>query len=295
MCPDANEAVRQIGKTAMLTFVGVDWLMSQKADFWDEYVDALTEKTLKDLQEQGSSTYTESAVRSSVENYLNTPGSALYYFPDETGELLQKAVDAGIAEIVLEGEDVSNATAQHGQVSSAGLVEDYVKLELTSDGTKKFADATEKYKGKYIAIRLDQTVVSFPGVNTVISNGEAVITGMSGADEAKQLASDIRGGALPVQLEDIEHNSVGATLGQDALHTSLTAAVIGFVLILLFMIVIYRVPGVIACLALTFSHFGGAFVHQSAGCDPDPAGNRGYHSIRRYGSGREYRYLCQNQ
>ena len=249
---DANEAVRQIGKTAMLTFVGVDWSDVQKADFWDEYVDALTEKTMKDLQEQGSSTYTESAVRSSVENYLNTPGSALYYFPDETGELLQKAVDAGIAEIVLEGEDVSNATAQHGQVSSAGLVEDYVKLELTSDGTKKFADATEKYKGKYIAIRLDQTVVSFPGVNTVISNGEAVITGMSGSDEAKQLASDIRGGALPVQLEDIEHNSVGATLGQDALHTSLTAAVIGFALILLFMIVIYRVPGVIACLALIF-------------------------------------------
>ena len=71
---DANEAVRQIGKTAMLTFVGVDWSDVQKADFWDEYVDALTEKTLKDLQEQGSSTYTESAVRSSVENYLNTPG-----------------------------------------------------------------------------------------------------------------------------------------------------------------------------------------------------------------------------
>ena len=74
----------------------------------------------------------------------------------------------------------------------------------------KFAEATQKYVGDYIAVRLDETIVSMPSVNTAITDGTAIITGMNDADEARQLASDIRGGALPVQLEDIEHNSVGA-------------------------------------------------------------------------------------
>lgn len=250
---DANEAVKQIGKTAMLTFVGVDWNAITKAGLTDEYVDPLTQKVLEELNSQGSSaSYSESTVRSNVKEYLSSASSALYYFPEETAEIVQKAIDQGIAKVVLEGEDVASASAQHGPTSSSGAAEDYVKLELNSTGRDQFKEATETYKNKYIAIRLDQTIVSMPSVNVVISDGTAIITGMDSADEAKQLAADIRGGALPVQLEDIEHNSVGATLGQDALATSMTAAVIGFILVLLFMILIYRVPGLVASLSLIF-------------------------------------------
>ena len=114
------------------------------------------------------------------------------------------------------------------------------------------ASATTQYRGLNIAIRLDQNIVSIPSVSSTISDGIAIITGMNSVDEAKQLAADIRGGALPVELEDIEHNSVGATLGRDALSTSLKAGLIGFLLVLIFMIIIYRVPGVVASLSLIF-------------------------------------------
>lgn len=249
---DANEAVQQIGKTAMLTFVGVNWDEVVREGLTDSYIEPLAQQMMEELAAAGSTAYSESTIESTVEEYLSEAGSAFYYFPEATAEILQAALDQGIAEVILEGEDVENATAQHGQVSASGIVEDYVRLDLNNEGTQKFAEGTQKYVGDYIAIRLDQTIVSIPSVNTAITDGTAIITGMADSNEAKQLASDIRGGALPVQLEDIEHNSVGATLGQDALSTSLLAAVIGFVIVLIFMTVIYRVPGFIASLALIF-------------------------------------------
>ena len=249
---DANEAVKQIGKTAMLTFVGLDWNSLVSAGLTDEYVDTLTEEVLADMEQSGDSTYSKETVRDMVVQYLSNPGSSFYYFPEAASEILQKAIDQGLAEIVLVGDDVADATAQHGQVSQTSMAEDYVRLALTSSGKDKFTDATERYLNKQIAIRLDETIVSIPTVNAVINDGVAVITGMAGADEAKQLASDIRGGALPVELKDIEHNSVGATLGRDALSTSLKAGLIGFILVLIFMIIIYRVPGVVASISLIF-------------------------------------------
>lgn len=248
---DADRAVEQIGKTAMLTFVGVDWDHLAAAGFSDEDVAACAAEFKANMEKQGYATE-GTDFEGQAKEFLKSPGSAQFYFPKTLGTILQKAVDAGDAVVVLDGNDVANATAQHGQVSSNGIAEDYVKLELKSSGAQKFKDATTQYQGKYIAIRLDQSIVSFPGVSAVISDGTAVITGMADASEAALLASDIRGGALPIQLEDIEHSAVGATLGRDALSTSLKAAVIGFILILLFMIAIYRVPGVVASIALVF-------------------------------------------
>ncbi|MBQ7064416.1 MAG: protein translocase subunit SecD [Firmicutes bacterium] len=249
---DANEAVRNIGKTAMLTFVGVDWSKVVSEGLIDDYIEPLTQQAIEELKQQGTTSYSETTIRSNIKTYLSSPGSAHYYFPNEASEILQKAIDKNIAEIVLYGENVADATPQHGQTSQTGMVEDYVKLELDSTGAKQFADATTKYRGLNIAIRLDQNIVSIPSVSSTISDGIAIITGMNSVDEAKQLAADIRGGALPVELEDIEHNSVGATLGRDALSTSLKAGLIGFLLVLIFMIIIYRVPGVVASLSLIF-------------------------------------------
>ena len=135
---DANEAVQQIGKTAMLSFVGVDWSAIVSAGYVEEYVEPLTAELLEELTAQGY-TYSESAIQSEVETYLADAQMAVFYFPEEAGEIIQKAIDNGLAEVVLMGEDIASATYQHGQASSSGVVEDYVKLEMTSSGADKFA------------------------------------------------------------------------------------------------------------------------------------------------------------
>ena len=159
-------------------------------------------------------------------------------------------MDQGLAEVVLTGTDVEKASYQYGQYSQNATAGPYVQLKLNSDGTKKFAEGTSTYLNQYIAIRLDEVVCSMPTVSSVIENGEAVISGSYTEDEAKELAADINGGALPVQLDVIQMNSVGATLGQDSLQTSIVAAIIGFILVLIFMIIYYKIPGVAAALAL---------------------------------------------
>ena len=97
---------------------------------------------------------------------------------------------------------------------------------------------------------LDDSLCSEPLVKVVITDGIAVISGMKSDQEAQDLASDIIGGALPVQLQDIEHQSVGATLGQNALTTSILAGILGFAVIVLFMLIVYRVPGLAASISL---------------------------------------------
>ena len=248
---DASAAVEDIGKTAMLTFVGFDWDDIKDSSIMDKYYDLYVQDAIAALKEQDGedAEYSEDELLKEAKTYL--PQQA-YYTVMTYPEILTDALEAGLAEEVLTGSDVDDASYQRGQLSQNGAVQSYVKLELNSEGKEKFAEATEKYKGKYIAIRLDETVCSMPTVNSVITDGVAQITGMSGEEEAKSLAADIRGGALPVRLVDLEHNSVGATLGQDAMQTSVTAAIIGFILILIFMIVYYRIPGVAASIALLF-------------------------------------------
>ena len=194
---DASKAVEEIGRTAMLQFVGL-------------------------------------------------PGMGTY----QSGADILAAVENGEAEIVLTGVNVANATFQKGRINASSGIEPYVKLEFDAEGAKMFADATAKYIGKQIAIMLDDTVVSAPVVQAAITDGTAIITGMDSDEEAKELASDIVGGALQVPLKDIEHSSVGATLGRNALDTSLLAGVIGFGVIVVFMLLAYRIPGLAASLSL---------------------------------------------
>ncbi len=194
---DASKAVEEIGKTAMLAFVG----LNSTADF-------------------------------------------------HNGQEILDMVANGEAELVLTGQYVKSASFQKGKLSAAGSVEPYVKLEFDAEGTRLFAEATQKYLDKQIAIMLDDTICSAPLVKAVITDGTAVISGMSSDEEAQELASDIIGGALPVQLQDIEHQSVGATLGQNALTTSILAGILGFAVIVLFMLVVYRVPGLAASISL---------------------------------------------
>lgn len=151
--------------------------------------------------------------------------------------------------VVLTGADVVSAKA--GYITNAlGNSEIVVELELTADGTTKFSEATGRLKGQIITISMDDTVISSPTVNDQITSGSAWITGMRDNAEAVDLAEKINAGALPFALEAISSSSISPTLGKGALNVMTTAGLVAFILICLFMLLYYRLPGFIACWSL---------------------------------------------
>ncbi|MCM8710441.1 protein translocase subunit SecD [Clostridium sp. SYSU_GA19001] len=147
---------------------------------------------------------------------------------------------------ILTGSDVKDATTQVDQQTGAPIV----GLELNDAGAKKFADATQKFLNQQIAIYMDEDMISNPTVQAVINDGKAVITGSKDLAEAKRLASIIKSGALPLTVKTASVKVVGPTLGANAMAQSIKAGVIALIFIFLFMVLYYRVPGLIACLAL---------------------------------------------
>ncbi|MEI3246279.1 MAG: protein translocase subunit SecD [Lachnospiraceae bacterium] len=153
--------------------------------------------------------------------------------------------------IVLEGSSVTNA--QGGvQQDNSGNGKYVTELEFDSEGTKAFAEATERaYKNnETIGIYYDNEFVSVPSVNSVITAGKAVIEGANSIEDAKALATTLRIGSLTLTLHEISSQVVGATLGSSAIHTSLIAGGIGLALVIIFMIIVYALPGLVAGLAL---------------------------------------------
>jgi len=128
--------------------------------------------------------------------------------------------------------------------------EPQVSLQFDSEGTKLFAQITEKNLQKPVAIELDEGIISAPTVQSVIENGQAVITGKFTIDEAKKLAIQLNAGALPVPITLVEQRSIGPTLGSESVKKSLVAGILGIILVALFMIIYYKVPGLLATLAL---------------------------------------------
>ncbi|AKA71988.1 protein translocase subunit SecD [Clostridium scatologenes] len=161
----------------------------------------------------------------------------------KTGELKFVGPDK---QTILTGKDVKNAVSTISSESQKPVV----TLELNSSGTKKFADATQKFLGQKITIYLDDQVLTDPTVNAVITNGKAEIEGTRTLEEAKRQANLINSGALPVTVKAVESKVVGASLGANSLPLSILAGKIGIGLVILFMILYYRVPGFIAGLAL---------------------------------------------
>lgn len=130
--------------------------------------------------------------------------------------------------------------------------EPIVALTFNQEGAKLFEEITRKNLNKTVAIFLDGQIISAPRVQSVIANGEAVITGGFDIEEAKLLAQRLNAGALPVPIELIAQQTVGATLGKQSVADSLNAAMWGVILVALFMIVFYRIPGVLAVISLAF-------------------------------------------
>lgn len=154
--------------------------------------------------------------------------------------------------IVLTGKDVESAEATHTQDQTTQATESAVELHLTSEGKDKFAEATKNAleAGESIGIYYDGEFVSVPTVQAEITDGVALINGSMDWEEATNLASTIRIGGLSLELEELDSKVVGAQLGTEAISSSLLAGAIGLVLIILFLIFVYRVPGAAAGWAL---------------------------------------------
>lgn len=158
--------------------------------------------------------------------------------------------------VIFEGDKVKGAVSNFGPVGNSMASEHHVVLEFTSEGQKLFAEATAKAasrkgEGKnFIDIELDGRNISHASVDTAINNSTCIIFGGYTQELAAETAGLIDSGNLPVELEEIELRHVGATLGSDALSTSLKAGAIGILLVMLFMILVYRLPGFISAIAL---------------------------------------------
>lgn len=147
--------------------------------------------------------------------------------------------------ILMDGGDLAENGAQ-------GAFDQYQRpiVSLKFKDPKKFADVTQKYIGKPMAIYLDQELITAPTIQSVIPNGMAQIDGQKSIEDAKNLAAILNAGALPVQMKEIFSTSVGAKLGQEALQSGIEAGLIGTAIVFVFMMVYYRMPGVIACITL---------------------------------------------
>ena len=163
---------------------------------------------------------------------------------------IQTLIDNG--SVIATGKNVKSSQAGSQSNQTTNATEYVVQLTFDDEGTKAFADATTAAvaSGETIAIYYDGQFVSVPRVNSAITNGNCVIEGMEDFDAAEKLASYIRIGGLDIELKELESQVVGAQLGSDALRTSLIAAGVGLVIVMVFLIAMYLVPGVVASLAL---------------------------------------------
>ena len=153
-------------------------------------------------------------------------------------------------QVLLTGDMVANAEKQVGQTDEYSGSRPYVALEFNEEGKKLFAEATEANIGNVIHIVMDDEIISSPVVQTAITDGQAVITGQFGGEEAEELASLIRAGSLPFDLNVLQMKNVGARLGADALSGGIRAGFVGVALVLIFMIAKYKLLGFAADWAL---------------------------------------------
>jgi protein-export membrane protein SecD len=126
----------------------------------------------------------------------------------------------------------------------------HIAINFNNQGKEIFANITQKNIGKPLAIALDQEIISAPTVQSSITDGSAIITGDFTIEEAKNLSQLLNAGALPVPINIVEQRTIGATLGEESVKQSLLAGFIGILLVIIFMIIVYKIPGFIASIAL---------------------------------------------
>lgn len=166
---------------------------------------------------------------------------------DESGQISLGGFDmANWSDIGLNGSKFKKAQVQIDQ----NTLKPVIAITFNDEGSKLFEEATTRNVGRPIAIFLDNELLSFPRVDSAITGGSAVISGSFTLEQAKQLAIQLNAGALPVPIELAQQRNIGATLGQDSVHQSFIAGLIGLLAIAIFMIVVYRLPGLLSVIAL---------------------------------------------
>ncbi|MCI9318449.1 MAG: protein translocase subunit SecD [Lachnospiraceae bacterium] len=208
-------------------------------------------KVLQELGRPGAlyfiaETDSEGNANYSMQYVQNADGSV------EPMYVLNKTIDELLADgsILVQGTDVKDAAA--GSIQTDLGYEYVVSLVMTDEGKEKFTQATQNAhdKGETLAIYYDGAIISAPSVNAVISDGNAQISPMESFERAENLASTIRIGGLKLELEELHSKVVGAQLGIDAIETSLKAAVIGIIIVIIFMIAVYYIAGVASAIGL---------------------------------------------
>ena len=231
---------------------------ADKADVTSEEMDTVEAVMRTRLAGEG---YTEAR----VSRNQSVPGRIRVEIPQITdtesakellGSTAQLTFRDSAGNVVMDGSDVETATSKYGKVSEVGNSENYVELTLKQSGVEKFAAATAAAAAKsgtnenYIAMMLDENLVSAPSVKETINSETCIISGSFDQASAATLANQIKSGSLPVSLTAIESSTVGPELGETALSSSLWAALIGIILIMIFMLIFYRLPGLVADIAL---------------------------------------------
>ena len=181
---------------------------------------------------------------------LGRPGSLQFVTYDSNNE--DGSINYEDPTVWVTGSDVESAQAGTQQNQTTGSSDFVVQLHLNETGAKSFAEATESHLQQVIYIIYDGEVVSAPKVQAVISDGNCIVEGMGSYEAAERLASTIRIGSLNLELQEISSKVVSAKLGDNAVSTSLIAGAIGILLIIIFMIIFYRIPGVAAAISMIF-------------------------------------------
>ena len=169
-------------------------------------------------------------------------------YTDDGSQVMKTPTGETAATVLLDGSYVESAEA--GVINENGSSQYVVSLTFNEEGKELFKEATTTYLNQTISIWMDDTMLSYPTVQTVISDGKAQISGDFTAEEATKLASQISAGALPFTLETVSSGSVSATLGVNTLYAMAIAAIAAFVIIAVFMIVMFRLPGFVSVIAL---------------------------------------------
>lgn len=220
---DVSEAVAEIGRTPLLEF-----------KLYDEEL-AVKQETLQNLSSLTESSSSSGAIIGNVK-----------IDGEEIKEEILPFSDTGLTGRYLETAKLEFAGSQSGQLSNEPLV----SVRFTEEGGDLFAEITREHVGEQLGIFLDGELLSAPVINEAITGGTAIISGSFTPDEARDLAQNLSFGALPVPIELQSTQTVGASLGSEVLEKGIEAGLFGFGLVLLFMVVWYRLPGLVAGLAL---------------------------------------------